>query len=178
MYLEGSMQRVLQRSAVRAVQLLIFEALKVDAPRLNDLAATALLAIGPDVVSTLMAEIANSKNVRYKLRLLVIVERIGEVLDPADHLQLFELSQDRDSRIREAAVDAILATKGRPQVIPVVALPAAVEQPTPSSLGADSSPVHADTASSGGVDPTEPSAHTGDSPAQAAKDVQRATGAA
>jgi hypothetical protein len=101
------------RDPSRAVRLLIFEAAKRNDPILSQLAMEALTAIGKDVVPVLMNEVLNSDNVQYRLRLLNVIEEIGEMPDPADHLDLFRLTSDRDARVRTAAARAIHAVGPR-----------------------------------------------------------------
>ena len=101
------------RDPARTIQLLIMESLERDDPVLNQLAAEALAAVGRDVVHTLMIEVFTSDNVRYRLDLLQVVEAIGEMPDPGDHLELFRLARDRDARIR-AAAGASNARRGSP----------------------------------------------------------------
>ena len=109
------------KNPARAVRLLLFEVIKRDDPVLNQLAAEALTAIGPDVVHTLMAEALVADNVPYRLRLLGIVEEIGEVPEPGDHLELFNLVRDQDARVRMAAARVIHAVGlQRPQHSPLV----------------------------------------------------------
>jgi HEAT repeat protein len=110
------------RDPSRAVRLLLFEALKRDDPVLNQLAAEALVAIGRDVVPTLMIEILASAKVGYRLRLLQVIEAIGEMPDPGDRVELFNLTRDRNARVRAAAAQVVCAvgpqgSRGRPLVV-------------------------------------------------------------
>jgi len=89
------------------------ESLKRDDPVLNQLAAEALAAIGPDVVHVLMCEILSSVNVQYRLRLLEVIAEIGEMPDPNDHLELFNLTHNPDVRVRTEAARAIYAVGPR-----------------------------------------------------------------
>ena len=91
------------RDPSKAVRLLIFEAAKRNDPILSQLAMEALTAIGKDVVPVLMSEVFNSDNIQYRLRLLDVIEEIGVMPDPGDHLALFNLARDKDARIRTAA---------------------------------------------------------------------------
>ena len=91
-------------------------------PVLNQLAAEALTAIGPDVVHTLMAEVLVADSVQYRLRLLGIVEEIGEMHDPGDHLELFNLARGvlgphrHDGRSHPACADRSPGLRGRRQM--------------------------------------------------------------
>jgi HEAT repeat protein len=91
----------------------MMESLKRDDPVLNQLAAEALAAIGPDVVHVLMCEILSSVNVQYRLRLLEVIAEIGEMPDPNDHLELFNLTHNPDVRVRTEAARAIYAVGPR-----------------------------------------------------------------
>ena len=68
-----------------------------------------MTAIGQDSVPTLMIEVLTTDNTPYQLRLLRVIEEIGEMPDPADHLDLFRLTRDRDARMRTAAARVIHA---------------------------------------------------------------------
>ncbi len=95
------------RSHARAMQDLMFEALKRKDRTLNQLATEALAGIGSLVVHTLVLEILASKEPGYRARLLHVIAEIGEITEPSDHLALFYLTRDKDSRIRRAAVSAL-----------------------------------------------------------------------
>jgi len=99
------------RNPGRALRELMFEALKSEAVKLNQLAAEALALVGPVVVRELVIELLTSKKVGYRVRLLGVIETIGEVSNPIDHMELFNLTDDKDSRVREAAVRTINALR-------------------------------------------------------------------
>jgi hypothetical protein len=99
----------LQRNPAAAVGELILEALQREDPSLNGLAMEAVVAIGRDAVPTLVAEVLATDDVPYQLRLLRVIEEIGEIPDPADHLEIFSLVRSRDSRVRLAAARVIWA---------------------------------------------------------------------
>jgi len=126
------MQSVPQRSAAQAVQLLIIECVKRDDSVLNELAAEALVAIGPDVVSTLVAEIGTSSSPRHRVQLLRVVEAIGEIRDPGDRLALLRLAKaDRAPQVRAAAKRTFMAVGPNGPVITVAAREVPHEQPRP-----------------------------------------------
>lgn len=155
------MQTVSTPSAARAIHRLMFEALKREDTRLNELASEALAGMGQVAVHTIVLEAATTVETQYRLRLLRIVEQIGEVPDPDDHLLLFEMTRDQDFRVQHAAARTIMVLRRHRKVIPVVAMPTAVERPAASSPGEDGVPLLVDTASSGGVIPAQPLAHMG-----------------
>ena len=166
-----------QRSAARAVQLLIIECVKRDDSVLNELAAEALVATGPDVVPTLMAEIATSSSPRHRVKLLRVIEAIGEIRDPGDRLDLLRLAKtDGDLRVRAAAARTIMAIRSHRQVISVVARPVPEEQPMPNSPGMQGSPVLDGSLGNLGnprtLSPSQPPACEALSPGQGAKDLQ------
>jgi hypothetical protein len=89
--------------------MLIMESIKREDPLLNQLASEALVAIGRDVVHTLVLEFLTTKSTRYQVRLLSVIAEIGEVPDPADHLELFNMNRSKNVAVREAAARAIWA---------------------------------------------------------------------
>jgi hypothetical protein len=100
---------VITRSPAQAVQMLIMESIRREDAVLNQLASQALVAIGPDVVQMLVMDLVTTKNTGYQLRLLRIIAEIGEVPDPLDHLELFNLSRSKNAAVREAVAQTIWA---------------------------------------------------------------------
>ena len=98
-----------ERNPAKAIQKLLFEAMKREDDVLNELAAEALTSIGTDVVYTLVLEALTSRQTGYRLRLLRIIENVGEITDPAAYLDLMALARDDDPKIREAAVRTVHA---------------------------------------------------------------------
>ena len=96
-------------NASRLMGDLIFATLKSEASGLNRLATELLVAMGGEVVHELIAEARTSKKIGYKLRLLRVIQNIGEVPVRDDHLELFTISGDKDPRVRAAAARAIAA---------------------------------------------------------------------
>ena len=88
---------------------LMLEALKSEARKLNQLAAESLVLTGPIVVHELVREVLTTKRIGYRVRLLGVIEAIGEVPEPADQMELFNLAQDKDSLLRAAAARTIFA---------------------------------------------------------------------
>lgn len=99
------------RNPAKAMQRLIFGALRCNDAWFNELAMEALVAIGPDVVHTLVIEAMTSPEIRYRIRLLQVIEEISSVPDPVDHLDLFTLARDADPRIQNAAARALIAAR-------------------------------------------------------------------
>ncbi len=88
---------------------LIFEALRREDPRLNNLAMQVISASGKDAVHTLVIEALGSKRSKYRVRLLRIIAEIGEISDPNDQLTLLNLTRDRNLEVRNATSDAFYA---------------------------------------------------------------------
>ena len=59
-----------RRNPARALQTLMFEALKREDETLNHLAMDAIAVIGKDAVHTLVTEILSSSKVKYRVRVL------------------------------------------------------------------------------------------------------------
>jgi hypothetical protein len=97
---------VVMRSPAQAVQMLIMESIRREDAVLNQLASQALVAIGPDVVHTLVMDLVTTRNTSYQLRLIA---EIGAVSDPMEHLELFNLSRNKSAAVREAAARTIWA---------------------------------------------------------------------
>lgn len=100
-------------SAGRAIQLLMFESLKRDDPILNQLGMEALANIGRDAVPALILDAATSDNTPYRIRLLRVIEEIGEMTDRGDQRELLRLTRDPDTRVQTAAARALYAVGPR-----------------------------------------------------------------
>jgi hypothetical protein len=98
-----------KRDVSKVIQELIFESLKREDARLNELSAEALTVLGTNIMHTLVGEVLASRRRNYRLRLLNIIAEIGHIPDPADHMDLFTLAHDVDPRIRAAAASTIYA---------------------------------------------------------------------
>jgi hypothetical protein len=93
---------------------LLLRALRVHDERLNALATELLGRYGQAPIRRLLREAANLKyRPAYHVRVLQAIRRIGPIHDPASHLDLFALTQDKHPAVRSAAA-LLLGERGHP----------------------------------------------------------------
>jgi hypothetical protein len=88
---------------------LMFHALRVKDAALNAHAAHLLAQLGGRPISRLVREAAVRRNgLAYRLRLLGVVEQVGEVPTAADWLTLSALAADKNPQVRAAAARCLV----------------------------------------------------------------------
>src|SRR5213596_925930 len=98
------------KSRQQLVVDLLFLSLKVKNAALNEHAAEVLRRTGPELTRRLVLEAASRKNsLGYRLRLLGVVERIGELSGVDDWVDLNLLAADKNPQIRHAAAGCLAA---------------------------------------------------------------------
>lgn len=94
--------------SMKAVPALVLDmlqhGLRVKDERLNAVATEILARQGSPAARWLILEAASRKNsLPHRLRLLAVIERIGQVPDPDDWFDLTVLAADKNPKLREAA---------------------------------------------------------------------------
>lgn len=98
------MKELPARTRQHALMDVLFHALRVTDESLNKNAALVLSQLGGDPVSRLILEAARRKNrVPHRLRVLAVIERIGQLSSADDWLLLSTLAADPNEQIRVAA---------------------------------------------------------------------------
>ena len=100
---------------------LLFQALHVNDPLLNEAAAAFLVQFGTRPVSRLVQVAVNRKNRRpHRLRALTVIGRIGKLSSADDRLSLHVLLLEHDPMLREVAH----------KVLPALGIPVGPPKPT------------------------------------------------
>ena len=109
------MTNVTERSMPQLFFDLMFAGLRVKDERLNAIAVEVLARMDPPPLRRLVLEAASRSNSPgFRIRALEAIERIGEVSDPADVMDLMTIVRDRNAQVREAGVKLIQAMGHRP----------------------------------------------------------------
>jgi hypothetical protein len=92
-----------QKTVPALIVDLLLHGLRVKDEKLNAIAAELFARQGSCAIRQLVLEAASKKNSpAHRLRLLAVIERIGQLPDPDDWFALNVLAADKNPKIREA----------------------------------------------------------------------------
>lgn len=95
---------VAAKSRTQLIIDMLFHALRVNDRVMNALAAEAFRQMGPELSRRLVLEAARKKNsLSHRLRVLGVIERVGQLSGPDDWLDLSLLAAEKNPQIRDAA---------------------------------------------------------------------------
>lgn len=101
------------RSTPQLMLDLVLEGFRIRDDKLNALASEICARCGDQAIRRLVVEAVSRKNrLEHRVRLLRAIQRIGTTLDISSWMDLFTLTSDKNSKVRDAAVRLIVSLRG------------------------------------------------------------------
>jgi hypothetical protein len=96
-----------------AILALLLEVLRTTNQKLNAMAADILVRIGSPAIGPLVRQAVISRSAGHRIRLLGVVERIGDMPDPDSHIELGTLLADKRPEVRNAVLRVLAVVRPR-----------------------------------------------------------------